>query len=202
MQTMHPDHFDRGQILRQTPSPGIAHYCQTVDQLTSLLGPIGAEMLLDTIKHQAFDLSMGKSLTGFALDTTQARAAPKITRADSRINWLSWNAGEILRKQRVIGPLWNFVNEGSCRERRAIWASGFTQIANPPQNSIDIPGVPYLVDQHNDKQELRIQTCDNQSLQVGTMKLDGEGERPAVAALRSLVKGSKDSDVYDNVKLS
>lgn len=54
LQTLHPKHFDDGEIIAQTPYPGIKHGAKTVEELRDLLAPIGAQMLVQAIKDRSF----------------------------------------------------------------------------------------------------------------------------------------------------
>ncbi|KAI9753726.1 MAG: hypothetical protein M4579_005017 [Chaenotheca gracillima] len=121
LQTLHPNRFDHGEIVSQTPSGGIdipnPDTC-TVRDLEHLLAPIGAKMLVQSIEGASF-LPPFASKTTNELDketrSDRPLLAPKITKEDTHIHWGSWGREEILRRQRILGPLWNMagVNEAN-----------------------------------------------------------------------------------------
>lgn len=112
VQTLHPEHFDQGTILAQTPYPGFEHGCSTVPELVTLMSSKGAEMLVQVITNRLF-LQPIKSPDTFQDHrvTATARAAPKITTQDKFIDWNTWTAEVIIRRHLIIGPLWSLVKE-------------------------------------------------------------------------------------------
>ncbi|CAI6338644.1 unnamed protein product [Periconia digitata] len=55
VQTLHPQQFDGGTILAQSPQPGLGYDKKsTHEDLVAYLGPIGGDMLVDVLKNQAF----------------------------------------------------------------------------------------------------------------------------------------------------
>ena len=204
LQTMHPQHFDQGVILDQTLFPGFEHGCTTVPELSSKLAPLGAEMLLRAIRNRYFVSPHENGAWEQKIHGRLTRHAPKITAEDSHIDWKSWTADDILRKQAIVGPLWSAIHAPASedsRQRRVIWSSGFTKGALPRRTqTIYEPGMPYSMTGTSEASTTCINTADGQVLQVEKLKLDGERERGSVAALTGLgarldtpVAGSEDS---------
>ena len=230
LQTMHPRHFDQGAILDQTPFPGFEHGCTTTPELSSKMGPVGAAMLLKAIRNRSFVPPL--EIKGWAhqhlhhqksnhddnngnKNELLIRAAPKITAEDSHIDWSTWSAEEILRKQRIVGHLWNSIyqlglrkNETQTRQRRIIWSTGFKkappasslQGSFPPSSSVSSsssnagtlssPSLSSQLPNQSSASLINITTKDGQVLQAERVTLDGERERDAGPAVVSLL-GSK-----------
>ena len=176
LQTLHPTKFDHGMVLAQTPHPGIKHECTTVSELMNLLAPKGAELLVEGIKQGIHvppleDVSWCKTEEA----SQSIRRAPKIQPCDRHIDWASWTAADIMRRHRVIGPLWNFAIS-SDRERdhsrRVIWTSGF-RVVEPGHELSSDAGHP-VVTSSKTGQDVKIKTCDGQFLQADEVKFDGE----------------------------
>ena len=175
LQTLHPTKFDHGVVLAQTPYPGIEHKSTTVHELATLLAPKGAKLLVEGIKQGIYippfeDVSWCRTE-----DSQSIRLAPKIQPSDCHIDWASWTAADIMRKHRVIGPLWNFASSSKPEHdssRRVIWTSGFRTVGADRSLSPNA-GHPVVIKSQSD-QEIYIKTCDGQTLQVDEVKVEGE----------------------------
>lgn len=112
-------------------------------------------------------------------DTANLRHAPKITSEDRHINWDSWTAEDILRRNRVIGPLWNTAacGDASGRKKRVIWSSGF-QLAEAVKHQYLPPGTPFAEPQGQGSY-LLVGTCDGKTLKIKDAKVEGEKLSPA-----------------------
>ena len=202
LQTMHPRHFDQGVILDQTPFPGFEHHCTTIPELSSKMSSLGAEMLVKAIRNRTFvqpQETLGWVQAGHDGLT---RPAPKITAEDSHIQWPQWTAEEILRKQNIVGPLWNTVNHfdsktRGTRPRRVVWSSGFSKAPTSEVDPTQQPGCPYAMQNGSQDSIPRINTGDGHVLQAEKVTLDGERERGAGPALASLLKNHSASGVED-----
>ncbi|KAI9794762.1 MAG: Methionyl-tRNA formyltransferase [Peltula sp. TS41687] len=184
VQTLHPEHFDHGRILAQTPLLDIPSpdTC-TVKQLRDFLAPIGAELLIQSIRQRLFLPSDDKDdkVSREIQNQEQLSWAPKIRTEDSHINWQTWTADEILRRQRVLGPLWNLASsrtEGTLtlkriimQEIRVIRTPGFRQLPT---------GVPFLL--KREKRRLLVQTCDEKVLEIPLIKVEGRPFKDAAGA--------------------
>ena len=187
LQTMHPQHFDQGTIIDQTLSPGIVHSCQTVDELSSFLGPLSADMLLRALKSHTYLPPYPQLKPESHKDRASIRAAPKISRADSHLDWRSWGAEEILRKQKAIGPLWNSVEVPGSQTRRIIWSTGFHQSHKTASQPPGLRKTPLLVNTANAEEGVCFRTFDGSILQCDTALLDGERQKSSRSALQSLL---------------
>ena len=173
VQTLDSKKFDHGVILAQTPKPGIDIPNPdeiTVEELTDFLAPKGAEMLLQVLKDRRYVPPLeGISSTEAGWKHVLMRMAPKLTTEDRHINWKTWSASEILRKQRAIGPLWNHINtESPFGRRRVIWSEGFTEFHKNSVLGRMMPELEQL------EESVVMRTCDGGYLWVDEVKLDGE----------------------------
>ncbi len=183
VQTMHTQHFDQGVILDQTPFPGIEYKSSTVHDLSLEMAPFGADMLVRAIRNRSFVAP--HDVKGWKQDGHEGliRHAPKITPENSHIDWSSWTANDILHKQSIIGPLWNFVERSPRkfpRERRVIWSAGLTKAAPMPSHE---PGEPYAIGHPDQKLTIYVNTSDGQVLKAEHLTLDGEHEKASKTAL-------------------
>lgn len=182
LQTMHPEHFDQGAIVDQTPAPGLEHQCETIDELSAKLAPLGAEMLLRSIRNGSFVSPVAfPQPESLAPGQRAPRPAPKITSEDRHIDWRFWSADDILRRHRVLGRLWNNVQLPNTATRRLIWQSGFSQVGSTKGNALDKVGK--ILYSNSSPQAVQTMTHDGTILQAETVKLDGKVERPASEAL-------------------
>ena len=114
--------------------------------------------------------------------------APKISPFDRHIDWNSWTADEILRRHRVIGPLWSYVQHAdgkALKQTRLIWPSGFqrsTESVERVRYLVSDAGRPIVVGLHCQSPKVYIKTCDNQILQTGELKVEGDISRDILTA--------------------
>ncbi|KAL9126947.1 MAG: hypothetical protein Q9217_004087 [Psora testacea] len=182
VQTLHHKHFDEGVILAQTPPPGVEHRCTTVPELLNLTANEGANMLVQCLKDGAFNptANLRGHLPSY-VDKRAVKAAPKITPADRHIDWASWSTEEILRRHRVIGPLWNTVttnynkDAATTKMTRLIWSSGFATSSFARDCGLG-PGQPFIKGLGTKEQVVLIRTCDDQYLKIDQTKTEG-GEK-------------------------
>ena len=177
VQTLHPKRFDQGTVLLQTPYPGIECKGSNVKELSQMLAPEGASILIDCIKKQLYVNNPGFDRCEKPGDRggfENARPAPKITPADRLLKWDSWIAAEIIRRQQVIGPLWSLVqlNGNIQRTKRLIWTMGFEEIFDGPV--IDYPvGQPIIKTANSSTHDVFVRTCDNHLLKVNDITIEG-----------------------------
>lgn len=186
MQTLHPERFDQGTIVAQTPYPGFKHGCSTVPELLALTSAKGAEMLVQAINSRLY-LQSARSPSIIPDDriTRAARAAPKITSQDRFIDWHTWTAEIIIRRHLAVGPLWNFAKHAQ-KVRRLIWTTGFTileDVAISPELSV---GQLVIIGNEGgvDGQVAYVRTCDDRVLQVDSMKIEGGVESTPLRAAK------------------
>lgn len=123
------------------------------------------------------------------------RHAAKITSNDKHINWDSWTAEEILRRNRVIGPLWNIAacGDSSPREKRIIWSSGFEPSEAVRHHDLP-PGTPFA-ESPTQGNHILVGTCDGQTLKINDAKVEGENASPAwLAASRAGLISKRNDD--------
>ncbi|KAJ9660286.1 Methionyl-tRNA formyltransferase [Neophaeococcomyces mojaviensis] len=124
VQTLHPSKFDEGKIVLQTPQPGITIPDSdriTAPELKSILAPIGAEMLVQTIRDGLYEQPQG-----YFDSPESVKVAPKLSPESRHINFMSMEASHILRLNRAIGRLWVNVKGlgGDARDLRLTFGSG------------------------------------------------------------------------------
>lgn len=173
VQTLHPKNFDQGRILAQIPQPGWKHQCVSVQELSTQLGAQGADMLVDCIKNRLYlygssDLELLSSSElendSREFSLASARHAPKITKDDRYIDWDTMTAADILRRHKVIGPLWNTVDH-----KRVIWSEGFELASHMPAQDLPV-GQPIVM---GSDQGVYVRTSDAQILQISGLKIEG-----------------------------
>ena len=198
VQTLHPTKMDGGQILAQTPWPGILipdHDNIRVDGLRKLTGPIGAEMLVQSLRKGLFVSPVidhsSQAIQALEHQGRTARHARKLELEDKRIQWTSWTSDEILRRERTLGPLWNNVSvPGFNRSGQQVWGThkivwtGPFQRIDPRVSYHDAqPDVePGLVYATWDKSTLMINTIDGMTLKTKALTVPG-GPRLSVPSL-------------------
>lgn len=117
LQTLHPEKFDRGRILDQTAKPGVPiSDTTTYDDLVETLGHDGAEMLTRYIESGSYATDPHVSSSD-QQSVSSNRYAPKITSAVKALDARDWTADELLRRDRVIGPLWDMFPASDSSDR-------------------------------------------------------------------------------------
>ncbi|MCJ1379100.1 Methionyl-tRNA formyltransferase [Xylographa soralifera] len=181
LQTLHHHHFDQGNILLQTPQPGLDipnPDVITPTELSAFLAPKGADLLLRGLRELVFLSGPDSKPT-----TGLIRPAPKITPKDRHIDWAKWSAQEILRRHRVIGPLWSKAAVGRPpgeTVKRIIWCSGFKKVLASLNNTE--PGVGQILASDSN---LYIRTIDQQTLRASSVIVEGSGEKEAGYAVKN-----------------
>ncbi|OQN99033.1 hypothetical protein B0A48_14894 [Cryoendolithus antarcticus] len=157
---MHPTTFDAGIVLAQTPAPGvIITKDATIAGLVDLLGHAGADMLTAAIANRTY---VPPYQAIVSIDTAEAplQHAPKITPEDRRIDWDTWTSETILRRDRVLGRLWdsitvprlhaatdrNALNLPSTKARRITFTGPWARCTPPADRTEALqPGQPILL---------------------------------------------------------
>lgn len=112
IQTLHPEHFDKGMILAQTPAPGIEVAPETTPlELIGTLAKAGANMLADTLRSRAFVPPLEDAgwyiSSGGPIDH-----AGKITKQHRFIDFSKLTVRDILAIKRVLGDPWCMLPNG------------------------------------------------------------------------------------------
>lgn len=127
LQTLHPEEFDRGEILAQTPlnDQWVIPPDATVPTMVKALSPIGAKMLVDSLREGLHTGQVDTKGRGWFDQVAPAArpplaVAPKITPEDRRLIPLNatspkLDVADVAVRQRVIGPLWFVTKAGSQR---------------------------------------------------------------------------------------
>ncbi|KAI9785781.1 MAG: Methionyl-tRNA formyltransferase [Geoglossum umbratile] len=187
LQSLHHTSFDRGLVLAQTPYPGFgipSPETVTVQELESLTALKGAEMLVQGLRDRVFVPPLTEVGWWFnsqlRSQAPEIQHAPKITPKDRCIDWSSFSAGEILRRQRVLGSLWNMATALDKRKRVIMTLSYLSGSENVP---IEEPGLPFLWSPSDlGTPYLVVGTKDRQLLQIVEMTVEGERNADAVRA--------------------
>lgn len=129
-------------------------------------------------------------------DTKPLRHASKITAEDSHIDWTRWTAEEIVRRNRVLGPLWNIATI-------VPQSSNLPNTTQPPPKRIIFNGIrlgkgttessgaePTLITSYSENPELHLNTCDGRTVTISRAKIEGRVEMDAVKAVERLGGGS------------
>ncbi|KAL8775708.1 MAG: hypothetical protein Q9209_000204 [Squamulea sp. 1 TL-2023] len=191
LQTLHPTKMDGGQILAQTPYPGIEHRAKTVTELQALTAQLGADMLIQSLKNAVFVPPI-QEVGWYAGNSTSEdfTHATKIGPKERHLDWATWSADEILRRQRVIGPLWNTTktsiqgNIGEWKEaKRIIWDDGFQRLEEEC-HLFPAVGQPIIVGLHGPAQKIYIRTCDGNVLVARRFKVEGGATAEAFQAAK------------------
>lgn len=134
LQTLHPEKFDYGTILAQTPAPGLPipkrGQC-TYQELLDFITPVAAEILVQGIRDRVFDPSslkgrqvVAQAAAGQTIPSQSLRPAPKITSDDRFLDWSLMPASEIALRDRVLGRLWFYITaadgESNGLRKRAV----------------------------------------------------------------------------------
>ena len=152
----------------------------TVQQLRDFLAPKGAELLIQSIRDRLFTQPNQKdNPTRDIPKEEQLSCAPKIRTEDSHINWKSWTTDEILRRQRVLGPLWNMASSRTKPAHmdeeiitlKRIIMQDIKVVPSPGVNLLQ-PGVPFLRKGDSDR-KLLVRTCDENVLEIPQIKVEG-----------------------------
>ena len=115
-----------------------------------------------------------------------ARHARKITTADRFVDWTKLSGEDILRRHRVIGPLWSSLKSDGKNEsgKRIIWSAGF-EAANPLDTILPV-GQPMVIGSHTLSRATYVRTCDDQVLKINKLKIEGgDQHEPLKAAMRA-----------------
>lgn len=205
VQTLHPSKFDEGEIVMQTPMPGLDipnPDSITASELRSLLAPIGADMLVECLKgHHYLHLERQQK----AMDTEGTlNHAPKLSPSSRHIIFQSMNSTHILRLNRALGRLWAGVSGKVPADTRLIFGQNMEETKPNQLKAIDeqvlsgiSPGLPFNVIGENERAEdsnlpLVVKTCDSRFITFSETTFSGTkpGTALASAARAGLVEES------------
>ncbi|KAH8905612.1 Formyltransferase, partial [Coniochaeta sp. PMI_546] len=123
LQTLSEESFDSGEVLAQTPLPGVPIPEGTdVPSLRDILAPLGADMLVEGLRAGVH--VPPRRDVGWVPSDEERRAithAPKITKRDSEVRWDGWSPEIAARRARVLGDaLWSRAVARDGRTKRVI----------------------------------------------------------------------------------
>ena len=136
LQTLHPEKFDHGAILAQTPPLEIPNASQcTYEQLLNFITPKAAEILVQGIRNRLFILGPTRLHAASPSSETDRhlRHAPKITTEDRQIEWTKWTTEDLIRRDRVLGRLWSFCQPKGKPKTRIILEGFSDMTAKAPE---------------------------------------------------------------------
>lgn len=184
LQTLDTQRFDHGLILDQTPQPGfdIPNPDRiSASELTDFVAPLAAEMLVQGIRNRIYVRSPSAVHDHPNIKSSgEIRMAKKITPEDRRVKWPTWTSEHILRRQRVLGPLWNEVSGSEKAAKRLIWSSGFRTASTGPK---ELPQGAAAVSTEANDTSIYIGTQDGYVLQVDAISVEGQKVSPARSAV-------------------
>lgn len=206
IQTLSETGFDQGRILAQTPPPGLAipnpDSC-TPAELLEFVTPLAGEML-STYVYDTYLKSPDRDEkeaiprveSDRPFDRSLIRHAPKITPADREIDWETWNAEELLRRDRVLGRLWTRIRvrnqkTNQIHEKRIV----LQDYELLPENFRETAGLPLDVNMDG-KSIILVTKPDNRLLRINSITIDGKNKQ-AAAELCSLGKCSLEKRIID-----
>jgi len=112
IQTLHPQHFDQGTILAQTPHPGVAIPREiTAPELERQLAKAGAELLVDVLKKRKF-VPPHEPAGWYATSNGPVSHAPKATKHDLFVDFEQHTLADILARQHAFGNPWCMLPNG------------------------------------------------------------------------------------------
>ncbi len=189
MQSLHPSHFDRGHILLQErfqiPEPDEIN----VETLLPLLGKIGAQLLLKGLENCIFvsPSENAMALTTNASNQKQERHAPKITPEDRHINWNAMKSEDILRRHRIIGPLWSNVPSRCHQDTvRVKWSNGWRLVEPDLLGQLKLKPGQAMLYQDKCLSSVVVGTAEGKLLQAERFVIPG---KPELAAKQAALHG-------------
>ncbi|CAA9964111.1 hypothetical protein PTNB73_08767 [Pyrenophora teres f. teres] len=129
VQTLHPQHFDQGTILAQTPHPGVAvPHGTTARELERQLAKAGAELLVHVLKSRKF-VPPHEPAGWYATSNGPVSHAPKTTKQDRFVDFGQDTLAEILAKLHAFGDPWCTLPNGDRLILHDIVDTGITDAA-------------------------------------------------------------------------
>lgn len=200
MQTLHPEKFDHGTVLKQTTYPGFAVPQAIVDPavdttsgsdpqyaaLFEIIQRESAKLLVEGLRERVYIPPL-KDVGWLQSDTeneANIRPAPKIQDEHHHIDWTSWSAEQIMLRQRILGSVWSLAVKPSGVERLK-FTKPFISIAKASKvwssksYSAFPAGCPYVaasspMDRFQSKHgQVLVNTCDGHTLRINEVR--GEG---------------------------
>ncbi|KAF9777075.1 hypothetical protein IL306_004663 [Fusarium sp. DS 682] len=197
LQTLDERVFDHGTVLSQTSRPGISipPGC-TVQELTNLLAPIGAQMLVQGLRDGVHvPPRQNKGWKAEEISEEQVIHAPKVAKADGCVKWNKWTADEIVRRIRVLGSVWTHAVNKKGEIKRLIFQDAEVRSSNDVWNDgakgrfVEGTGggmfETRILDQGDGSCAIR--ALGNSMIHVKKIKEEGKPERNAILVLKGYI---------------
>ncbi|KAK6464506.1 methionyl-tRNA transformylase [Scheffersomyces coipomensis] len=193
IQTLHPKHFDKGEIILQSEEVPILDNDNYVS-LQKKMGKVGSEMLIKVIDEDL--LSNGSRLPSKYLPSK----APKIVRSANEINWESYTSRNIKRLEDALGSLFTYMfvditrNKKHIKEFQRVILLDIRQISDHPEyEDLENNGQFKLDDASSSTSRLIAKTCSG-FISVGKLKFQACNEESPYVFLSHLIKRTGSND--------
>lgn len=207
LQTLHETTFDHGVILSQTPRPGIwTGNSASLADINTVMAAEGARLLVDGLRRgdhvpphvEAEDVQ-------WEGDGRPLQHAPKISKADTRVDWTGWTAEDWRRRLRISRAVWTVVGvPGDDKGRRRVifhdasavseadvtGHRGTLNVYSPLQQGDGEAEERYAIEVSTDAEtgDVFVRLLDgNTWVRCQRAKVEGKPERAAAATLKGLV---------------
>ncbi|KAH7262086.1 formyl transferase [Fusarium tricinctum] len=197
LQTLDDREFDHGTVLSQTSRPGISvPPGSTVQELTNLLAPIGAQMLVQGLRDGVHvPPRQDKSWKGEELNEERLSHAPKVTKANGHVKWTTWTADEIVRRVRVLGSVWTHaVNKKGETKRLIFQDAECVSLEDVRADGTEVQfiegselGVFKTLVSDRGNGSCAVRASDNNVIRVKRIKEEGKAERDAMTVLKGYI---------------
>jgi methionyl-tRNA formyltransferase len=198
LQTLHPTEFDAGVVLDQTEEPGVPipnPGAYSYADLQTMSSAMAAEMLVKALRNRSFVPPYEDVRKARGISTARHPSfAPKIEARMRCVDFETMTSSQILRMNRAIGPLWAEARPGNDDSITSVIFHPTMCLADMAGSNADdalgvrsiAPGLPYvLLNEQNNigltSAPLMINTVDEQTLIVPTLKMPGTKYRHAAA---------------------
>lgn len=139
IQTLDEKAFDHGAVLSQTPKESLAvPEDVSLPDLTAKLADVGAEMLVQSLRDGLY-IPPSKDVATYAREGQELRHAPKLTKAEARMDWdigASLDAEALERRLKgvvqVFGSVWTEAVDDFGRKKRVIFRD--VDVVHQPSN--------------------------------------------------------------------
>ncbi|CAB4255090.1 similar to Saccharomyces cerevisiae YBL013W FMT1 Methionyl-tRNA formyltransferase, catalyzes the formylation of initiator Met-tRNA in mitochondria [Maudiozyma barnettii] len=133
VQTLHPEKFDRGEVIARTPEISIDTLLENAtthegtwksDTLIQELGVVGAALLRDVVVNGSYIPSSDKKVLTTNDHIYKPSWAPTIKTKDKQVLWQTYTAEHISTMIAVIGPVYAFkrIQQGKLRKQKDLFA--------------------------------------------------------------------------------
>ncbi|KAK6198691.1 methionyl-tRNA formyltransferase mitochondrial precursor [Scheffersomyces amazonensis] len=102
VQTLHPTHFDRGDIVIQSDEVAIEDH-DNYSSLATKLGAFGGQLLVDVIDQGLFRPDHDRVKSKY-----EVSKAPKLHKSASQISWQKHSARQVVQLGKALGPLYTY----------------------------------------------------------------------------------------------